>query len=130
MNCSRCESSTAGFTLIEVVVGLAIMAGVLVSSLLAFSSHRRAQQFAEAKVAAVAVTDELLTLFSGSPGGIPATGRGPIAGRPDWWWRSEVVGLTAPAGISLQVIRFQIIEINPRGRSRSLVSVDVVGGGS
>ncbi len=105
------------------------MAGVLVSSLLAFSAHRRTQRFAEAKLAAVSVADELLTHLSGMRGGIPASSRGPIAGRPDWWWQTELVGLTAPAGIPLQVIRFQVIEIALTGSSRSLVSVDIVGAG-
>lgn len=131
MRYSRCSSaSRGGFTLIEVVVGLVIMAGVLASSLLAFSSHQRARRIADEKLAAVSVADEMLTVFSGSRGGIPPAARGPVVGQSGWWWQTSPVGITSPAGVTLEVTRFQIIEIEAGGKTNSLVSVDVVGAGT
>jgi prepilin-type N-terminal cleavage/methylation domain-containing protein len=148
MRCSRCKppfsagslirSTTsrisrhdrAGFTLIEVVVGLVIMAGVMASSLLAFASHQRARRMAEARIAAVAVADEMLTSFSGSRGGIPPAARGPVPNRPGWWWQTSTVGVTAPAGIAMEVTRFQIIEIEAGGKANRLTHVDIVGAGT
>lgn len=126
MRCLRCKS---GFTLIEVVVGLVIMAGVLASSLLAFASHQRARRLTDAKLVAVDVADDMLTAFSGSRGGIPPAGRGPVIGRSGWWWQTAPIGVAAPAGVPVTVTRFQIIEIEASGKTNSLVQVDVVGAG-
>ncbi|TWU58092.1 prepilin-type N-terminal cleavage/methylation domain-containing protein [Rubripirellula reticaptiva] len=136
MRCSRysfCSAarvgrSSTGFTLLEVLVGLAIMASVLVSSLLAFAAHQRARRFAEAKLAAVGVADELLFQLSGGRGGIPPAGRGVVPGRSGWWWQTELVGLAAPAGIPMSVVRFRIIEATAPGKQQTLVSVDIVKG--
>jgi prepilin-type N-terminal cleavage/methylation domain-containing protein len=131
MRCSRCKpiARSAGFTLIEVVVGLVIMAGVLASSLLAFSSHQRARRFAEAKLVAVDVADQMLTQFSNSQGGIPPAARGPVVGRRGWWWQTTPVGVAAPANVAMTVTRFQIVEIEAGGKTKSLMHVDVVGAG-
>ncbi|MGB7325358.1 MAG: prepilin-type N-terminal cleavage/methylation domain-containing protein [Rubripirellula sp.] len=139
MRCLRCRNErkkkvrrvgrySAGFTLLEVLVGLAIMASVLVSSLLAFAAHQRARRLAEAKLAAVGVADELLFQLSGGRGGIPPTSRGVVPGRNDWWWQTELVGLTAPAGIPMSVVRFRIVEATASGKQQTLVSVDIVKG--
>lgn len=114
------------FTLIEVVVGLALMASVLVASLLAFSAHSRQRALASAKRQAVITADQLLQQLSVRRGGIPPTGRGLVAGRVDWFWRTDLVGTTAPAGIPMRVIRFQIVRQNGDGSSTSLASVEVV----
>ena len=127
MQSCRCRKGH-GFTLLEVVVGLTLMASVLVGSLLSFSSHRRQQRTADAKIAAVAVADQLLNELSGLREGIPAIGRGMIAGRPNWFWTTDVVGTTAPADIPMQLIRLQVTEVDNEGRSHSLVTVDVVKG--
>lgn len=126
----RCSRPKPGFTLIEVVVGLVIMAGVLASSLLAFSSHQRARRLADAKLVAVDIADEMLTAFSGSRGGIPPAGRGPVIGRPGWWWQTAPIGVATPAGVSMTVTRFQIIEIESAGKTNSLVQIDVMGAGT
>lgn len=114
------------FTLLEVVVGLTLMASVLVGSLLSFSAHHQQQRIADAKIAAVAVADQLLDEFSGTREGIPAVGRGMIAGRPNWFWRTNVIGTAAPAQIAMRVIRLEVVELNNEGRMLPLATVDVV----
>ncbi len=116
----------SGFTLMEVVVGLTLMATVLVGSLLSFSAHRRQLRRADAKIAAVAVADDLLSRFMGSREGIPLLANGSIDSHPTWYWQTQPVGTTAPAGVPLQVIRLQVIEITASGEHRVHTSVDVV----
>lgn len=115
-----------GFTLLEVVVGLVLMASVLVSSMLAFTAHQRQLRYAEAKLEAVLVADALLESFTSSRDGIPPAASGPVNGRAGWYWRTQVVGVTAPADISLQVIRLQVLGPVREGSSRVLASLDVV----
>ena len=114
------------FTLLEVVVGLTLMASVLVGSLLSFSAHHQQRRLADAKIAAVAVADQLLNEMLGTREGIPAVGRGLIAGRPNWFWRTNVIGAAAPAQIPIQVIRLEVVEVNNEGRMLPLATVDVV----
>ncbi len=119
-------SDRPGFTLLEVVVGLALMASVLVGSLLSFSAHRKQLRSADAKIAAVAIADDLLDRLSGSREGIPSSQRGQIAGHPGWFWQTRIVGVTAPAGIPLKVVRLEVIEITQGRSQRVLSTVDVV----
>ena len=125
MKFCRCKRDSA-FTLLEVVVGLTLMASVLVGSLLAFSAHQKQRRHAEAKLAAVSLADQMLHQFTASRDGIPALGRGPIPGKPTWFWRTSVVGTQAPAEVLLKVIRLEIIELTDEGSQRPLVTVDVV----
>ena len=125
MRCCRCKSRSA-FTLLEVVVGLTLMASVLVSSLLAFSAHQKQRRLADAKIVAVRLADQLLTDLSVSRGGIPEVGGGIIAGSPNWFWRTSIVGTASPAGIPVKVIRFEVAKVKFGGGIESLASVDLV----
>ena len=116
----------AAFTLLEVVVGLTLMASVLVGSLLAFSAHQKQQRHADAKLAAVALADELMNQFTSSRDGIPLFERVSIPGKPTWFWRTSVVGTTAPARVPMKVIRLEIAERTDEGSLRPLATVDVV----
>jgi type II secretory pathway pseudopilin PulG len=121
-----------GFSLLEVIVGLTLMATLLVGSLLAFAAHQRQRRFADAKLQAVAIADELLDRFSNSPGGVPPSARGAIAGKPGWFWQTSPIGEMAPAQIPVRVIRFQVFGQPSNRPLTALVSVEMVqtlGGG-
>jgi prepilin-type N-terminal cleavage/methylation domain-containing protein len=118
--------SQSGFTLLEVVVALTLMASVLVGSLLSFSAHQKQRRLADAKIAAVAIADDLLNQFSGIREGIPVPSRGAVAARTNWFWRTSVVGMTAPAQVPLRVIRLEIVEVTVAGLLQPLATVDVV----
>ena len=122
-----CPSKRAdAFTLLEVVVGLTLMATVLVGSLLSFSAHHQQSRTADAKIAAVTIADQLLHQLSVTREGIPSNGRGIIIGKPNWFWRTYTIGTASPAQIPLRVIRFEIMERNRNGRMRPLVTVELV----
>ena len=114
-----------GFTLMEVVIGLTLMATVVVSSLLAFSAHRKQRRTADAKLAAVAVADDLLNRLSTGQDGVPVAGRGVIPGHPYWFWQTQPVGSIRRAEVPLRVIEFRIVEVSDAGR-RPLVRTQLV----
>ena len=128
MHCYR-SNSRFGFTLIEVVVAMVIMVSVLASALLAFSAHRKQLRLANQRMSAIVAADDLLVVLSGQEGGFPISGRGPIPGHPTWTWQTNVVGVTAPAGVELNVIRLTIDEVTPRGQRNNLVSLEVLESG-
>ena len=121
MGCFRCNGQhlmkRPAFTLLEVIVGLTLMATVLVGSLLSFSAHQKQRRFADAKIVAVTIADDLLNLLSASPEGIPANGRGLIAGKSDWFWRTSVVGAMAPANVPMRRISSGVKRTSPEGGS-------------
>lgn len=125
MQFCRCNTKPA-FTLLEVVVGLTLMASVLVASLLSFSAHQKQRRLADAKIVAVAIADELLGEMLLTREGIPVSGRGLIAGRPNWFWRTSLVGVAAPAQVPLRVVRLEIVEVTAQRTQLPLATVEVV----
>ncbi|MEM9587060.1 MAG: type II secretion system protein [Planctomycetota bacterium] len=120
------HGSRSAFTLIEVVVGLTLMATLLVSSLLAFTAHRRQLAAAMRKQQAIELADDLLSRLESSREGIQPLKSGAVAGHPNWFWQTRLIGVTAPMRFECQVIRFEIIDRTPRGDARVLTSVDLL----
>ena len=115
-----------GFTLLEVVVGLILMATVLVGALLSFSSHQRQLAFADKRIAAVSYADEILARLTAGQRQLPRSMRGTVAEQPNWYWETSVVGTTAPMNVPVYVVRFRVVEVRPDGSTQMLTSVDVV----
>ena len=115
-----------GFTLIEVVIGLSLMATVVVASLLAFSGHQEQIRQANAKLADVDIADDLLNRLSATRDGIPMSGSGRIANHPNWYWQTRVAGEVVCAQVPLRIINLQIIEREPNSKLNLLVSTSLV----
>ncbi len=113
-----------GLTLLEVIVALVLMGGVVVSTLLAFSTHRRQLALATERIEATRLADTLLSQLRGRRGGIPLERFGEVPGKPGWFWQTRSVGRAVLADVPMRVIRF---EIRRRDAPRSpLVRVDFV----
>ncbi|MCH1439061.1 MAG: type II secretion system GspH family protein [Rubripirellula sp.] len=115
-----------GFTLVEVVVGLTLLATVIVSSLLAFSKHQKQIRLARSKITAVEVADDLLNRMSASRTGIPSAATGPVPGHPTWSWRTSVTEKMLRNPIPMQIIKLQIIERETNSKLNLLASTSVV----
>lgn len=115
-----------GFTLVEVVVGLTLLATVIVSSLLAYSKHQKQVRLARSKIAAVQIADDLLNRMSASRTGIPPAASGTIPEHPTWSWRTSVTAETLRDPIPMQIIELQIIERENAATLNLLASTSVV----
>ena len=116
-----------GFTLLEVVVGLMLLATVLVASLLALGKQRRILRQANDRQQAISLADTLLTAWHQTTAGIPLRGAGPIAERPGWWWQTEVIANRVIFGKSHPVIRLQIIDRSATAVNQSvLLSIEML----
>ena len=118
-------NQSRGFTLIEVVVGLTLMATVVVASLLAFSAHQKQIRQARSKIDALQIADNLLNRMSASRAGIPLFATGTIPERPNWTWRTRVIEETTLAQIPLRIIQLQIIERQADSKLNLLASTRV-----
>ena len=117
-------NSRRGFTLLEVIVALAIMGAILVASLLAFSQHRRQLALADKRIEATMIADRLVSQLSSQRDGIPVGARGIVANKTNWIWQTSLLGTTTLATVQMRVLRFEIVEI---GQSPTqLISVDLV----
>ena len=116
----------SAFTILEVVIGLILMATVLVASLLSFSAHRRQLAVADKRIAAVSYADDLLAQLTAGEKRLPTSMRGRIPAQSNWYWQTSLVGTTAPMEVPLKVIRLQIIERKADGSTQILTSVEVV----
>ena len=112
-----------GFTLIEIVVAMVLLATLLSTGILAIGQTRRQMRLAEQRLDACVVADMVLDQLHTGRGGIPTEGTGAIAGRNDWVWMTRVVGGGRPLGVDVQVVRFSIVD---RRDSKVIVSVDLV----
>ena len=117
---------TRAFTLIEVVVGLTLMATVVVASLLAFSAHQKQIRQARSKIAALQISDDLLNRMSASRSGIPPFATGTIPEHPNWTWRTRVTEETTLAQLPVLIIQLQIIQRQADSQLNLLASTRVV----
>lgn len=125
---STCCPARRGLTLVEVVVGLTLLAALAVGVLLAVGAHRRQLQTAENRLAAADVADQLLASWYSSGTGIPRSSSGRLtdAGR-DWHWRTQVVEQGAVEIQPVEVIRLEVRKQSLYGQlSPSLAAVEVL----
>ena len=74
-------------TLVEVVVGIALLAVLLVLILSSFRAHAAQVRAANLRMQAIRRADELLSTWTAS-GGIPAVGESEqVPNSPEWTWR-------------------------------------------
>jgi type II secretory pathway pseudopilin PulG len=96
-------------TLVEVVAGLALLATLAVSLVLAMSAHRRQMAQARRQLEAVEIADRLLTAWYASPTPPPRNEIGVALGTSrEWIWqtrplRSEAIGMHLFEVVRLEV---------------------------
>ena len=115
-----------GFSLIEVVAGLVMMATVMAASLKAFADHQQRIRHANDRRRAVGLCDELLGELTTRRGGLPvaADGRWPASGMGGeaWRWRLQTIDAGLVWDVPTRTVRLQIFG----GDGRELVHVDLL----
>jgi hypothetical protein len=118
----------AGLTLVEAMVGTAILGTVLVSVLIADGRLRKQASFSEDRIEACRIADELLAEWwptTEEPDRFPRQGSGELLDRPGWSWRTEIVPHETAEKLNAEVISLEIY--SPKfSESRPAVYVEVM----
>lgn len=134
MRCFVCKNSTErslrpfrkpreGFTLIEALVGIVLIAAFASSTFLAVRVHNEQLQEAEDTLVATEIAEQQLANLMDSRGAITPLS-GTVAGHENWQWSVVPVRTQPLAGAMVQVAKYQIVR---RGaKQRVLVSVEFV----
>lgn len=115
------------FTLIEVVLGLVLMATLLVGILLAIGRHQHIHRLSAERNAAAELADNLLTDWFASPQGVPLSGYGTLPSMPRWSWRTSVVANRTVVGRVFPVVELEIFSSTPSPVGRpALLSIEIL----
>lgn len=107
----RFRTKSAGLSLIEVIAGIALLSTLLVSSMLAWSTHRAQIRRSQLQIEAAQLADQQLSLWYAERGGLPQQLNGPLLNHATLTWSLESVpktDSTLPTG--LRVVRFWIAD--------------------
>jgi type II secretory pathway pseudopilin PulG len=121
-------AATTGVTLVEALVGTAVLGGVLVAILLADAGFRRQTRKAEDRVVACHIANELLASWwptAVNPDSFPRNGEGSVETRPGWSWRTQSAECEALEEAGGEVVALEIVSPE-HPTADPLVRVEVV----
>lgn len=122
--CGR--SASRGLTLVEVIAGLALLATLLASILVAFGSQAAQFRGARDRLMAVELADRLLCEWN-SQNAIPAVGtEQTLHGTNDWRWRIVAGDSANLAASGVSSIRVEVFQFKQTGIDQVLASVDLL----
>lgn len=101
-------------TLIEIVVGLVLLAMVLTSAVLAQKSHRQSVDGARRVEWVTEAADQILRQLENRRGGFPRRTRGRFDGLPGYVWTTTPIRREVVAGVAIEVVRWNAF--GPDGR--------------
>jgi Tfp pilus assembly protein PilV len=110
-------------TLVEVLLGLVLLAALLVSILTARSHAARQTVLARAREDATRSADGLLTRWWADPATFPRSATGVMPGAPRFTWRTRVVDNPSARNLGASVVR---LEVSDPDAPEILVAVDVL----
>ena len=101
-------SHPRGMTLLEVAVGLLLLAALLVGILRAFGQHAHQSRHARIRLEAVAVADALLAEWFSRGGELPGDNEGETPGHPEFYWRLTPLEEIRDEDFDLGAVRFDL----------------------
>jgi type II secretory pathway pseudopilin PulG len=110
-------------TLVEVLLGLALLAALLVSILTARSRAARQTVLARAREDATRSADRLLTHWWADPTSFPRSATGVMPDAPQFTWRTRVVENPSARSLGASVVR---LEVSDPDAPEILVAVEVL----
>ncbi|WP_419189634.1 type II secretion system protein [Stieleria marina] len=108
MTTQRSRRDRTGFTLLEVVIGVMLMASLVVGSLTALSRYRSSLAMAARKRQAMVVADDLLNVWVQSSNGLPGASVGEVGGESLFRWQTRVLSQRLICGVQTEVVRLEI----------------------
>ncbi len=125
---NKARAAHRGFSLLEVVAGLVLMASVLSVVLVSYGRQHRRNRDAQALMLAVDLADNLLLGWTESQQGVPLHDAGVMPGYRGWLWRTQVLRVEQRMGVSLPIVQLEIFSVSGgSANGRAVLTVEVVG---
>lgn len=115
------------FTLVEVLLGMVLLASLAIVSMQGFRAHKLQLRFAEQRAIAIAELDRLLVGWENRPEGFPMAGFGIVGFERPWVWRASLIEQRTVFGRPMFVVRIGVFE-NDRLDATMLAKVDILRG--
>ena len=112
-----------GLTLVEVIAGLALMASLLSTMVVAYSAHLRQHRNAQRKVLAVELLDRKLEEWRRTSQPIPVPAEGDFLDKPEFHWQTELVPNSTLHPFFGEVVRIEVRE--KQSPQRTLCSLEL-----
>jgi len=109
-------------TLVEVIGGLALLATLLVATLLARSRYVHQSAVAERRLEAVAAADALLTTWHQDTRALVRDGSGLIPGEQELAWRTQTLPNAEATDLGAVVVQLQILDTRPQAAASPLLT--------
>lgn len=103
------DSGRSGFTLLEVVLGMVLLASLVSGSVLALSRHNLAVRHAQLRRDAAGVGESMIDRWIESRSGIPLRASGSVPDRVGWRWTTEPIAARVLLGVPVRIIQFRIV---------------------
>ena len=100
-------------TLVEVIGGLALLATLLVATLLARTRYIHQAAVADRRLQAVRAADTLLTAWHQDTRSLPRAGAGIIPGDDQLAWRTQTLPSPEATDLGAVVVQLQILDTRP-----------------
>lgn len=97
-----------GFTLLEVLVAMVLLAGLTASSLVAISRYQVTLKTLAEKQHAIEIADQLMQGWMDSEGGLPTVSVGVVASSPEFRFRTHILSQRLVCGVAADVVRLEI----------------------
>ena len=115
----------SGFTLLEVVLGIVLLATLVSAVVLATSAQQRKLALAQRKTLAIQTAERLLSGWTRKTIDIPLRDSG-VDEPTQFLWRTEVVSSRTVCLVPVYVVRLTIQNLNPSGALTQLCAVEVL----
>ena len=116
-----------GLTLVEVVLGLALLGALLVSILVTRSRVARQSYLAQRRQDAVRAADRLLNQWWAEPAKFPRTAAGALADAPALAWRTQTVANDDARSLGGAVVRLDVLDRSQQADASGVIlSVEVL----
>ncbi len=114
-----------GFTLIEVVAGLALLGTLLVSITLAKGRFTRQRAVADRQIQAIAATESLLAQWWQDLSTFPRQDTGEVPGAADLSWHTSLIDDADAQDAGAVIVRMQINDQRQTESAASLIVIDL-----
>lgn len=125
------NNRSAGFTLMEVVVGLALAATLLVAVLAACGHHLRQLRLADSRMIAIKTADQMLAEWYHRDGRVPINAGGVCRQNSSLTWQTEarttVLGASSNKNsFKVEFVRLSIFRKEENTNTTPLISIEIM----